>query len=256
MFGTPYFRPMGIGGWIDNRWILAGWGLEYFVGSFAGMRELRKNASITAIQGDDVSAIRKSHDEYVRQLAKCIRSGGCPNYLMCEYETVWDEVLCTFLQTDSLDTAILKELEAKVQVCRRWSFYTYGTFSVVSSYENSLCWENAFRFVVKNESGDNVQAIPFVVMRVGSDVSCSATVSISSSSTIWLRVESSLNGHIAEHDADENVDRLAHIVRCFCKNAAEQIVSAELLLSGTPFRVERARLSRAFGNDIGEVIEA
>jgi hypothetical protein len=243
LFLGEVFTPMGIGGIGDsqntgNNWLLAGYGLEYFLSRHSQSQPITP-PHITVLTGKD-----QSQQNYLQHIADWIMCRKNPTREFSMYEQVIEEAQTTLLEAPSLDELVLKRAEGWLAANKRWFIEIVGTFSLTTTCPEQYAWKNAFRFLA-SEATDYVPiGIPFVSITVRSNpyISDSLDLLVFSESTIWLRGVTSLEGFVWQNEADENARKLGLLIESV-KASGLYVLETGLSVEGSLFRREAERLT-------------
>ena len=255
IFRNEYFRPVGVGGWIDKRLVIGGYGLEYFATNIQS--QASRPASVLVCRPgccEDLDQLTGNRNAiYAADVGHRLRRRESLARAFSEHEHVVPDVAATYFDGPSLERDTLEAVENALASASRWSIRVYGTIHIAVSEGSSFRCSEAFRYLV-DDSSVELTAIPLLEVWIHSNppVQERTTVELYSQSTIWLADQDALRGHVGPDESDWNLEIFRHLAE-FLRQSGPQPLSSDLTLSGSAFHNESERIAGTLSEQITSV---
>lgn len=236
LFESSFFTPIalcgvGIGEPKGKHWFLAGYALELPLSILCGKRSREKVYITLAAQPDS------QEYQYLELISQAIRTGKkTKEYSPFEIIDYTSEITF-FEESTKLSISILDHAQEWIQNFKLEKFYLFGSVKLATRDQNSSSWNKAFRFLALSEIGGSVKDSSSTFVTITSETMWfspnTTDISISGHSKVWLKSANSLNRHIGEEEASQNLANLASLAKSVENYPISQLISKKIFFDET-----------------------
>lgn len=242
------FRPHSLGcqgnnpdGGPGRDWFLAGSALEH----------LTRSPSARVSEGNGCrfyypEPITDDAREYFEHIERALKNGESLANELSPAESLDNQLGVTCVTSPPLRQATIEQGEKRLFASKERSFELFGDFLVQEGGSSIQGGTFAFRFTHETER-EVVLRSPVLQVTARSNAMDAGvtTVSLHSSSSIWLQQDDALGGLVTSDNADANLEQFRQLAESIIAHADMRLRESLLLLQGKSFFREQERFLAA-----------
>jgi hypothetical protein len=240
IFSSDFFRPVSVGGFDGANWLLVGYDLSRFVSRFLRSKPRSKSVEICSKPEDsEYSYLKSLRDNIIHAQTNFSEFSPFETH---DLEASITRVFSSYESTklDAINSWISRFPKAIIDV--------YGSLELALNKESGIYLSRAYRPLY----GGKPAQLPFLQIWVRKEPPVGGsrvTLTLYSSSVIWLTSAHTWNSRITEGGVNWNLNRMVDLCRQIVDTNRLNFQSTTISLEGNIFLQEESRIHTAF-NDL------